>query len=135
MPGLQWVRLDTGFHADDKIMRLKVQRDGWRAIVSYVQSLGWAGGHGTDGFIPVHVLPLLDATDRVTQLLVEGRLWHPDRCDGDDGFRIHNFTAYQQLAAVTGMKERAARVRGIKGACVRYHGEACGCWRRRVDDL
>lgn len=136
MPGLQWVRLDSNLHAHDKILRLKAERDGWRAIVVYVQSLGWSGGHGTDGFIPRHVLTILDATDRVCQLLVQVRLWeHAETKDGDRGYRIRNYMEYQELAMVTAMKERDAKIRGLKGSCKRYHGPNCGCWEERAQQL
>lgn len=136
MTDMQWVRLDANFATHDKMLRLKAQRDGWRAIVVYLQSVAWSGGHGTDGFIPRHVLPVLDATDKTTEALVKVRLWEYGTDEhGEAGYLIPNFIRYQELEFVRAIKGKARKANGIKGACRRYHGPDCGCWKDRADAL
>lgn len=136
MADLNWVRLDCNFATHDKMLRLKGGKDGWRAIVVYLQSVAWSGGHGTDGFIPRHVLPVLDCTERLMQMLVDVRLWEYGTDDrGEAGLRIPNFIEYQELTYIREMKTKAKQVGGLKGACHRYHGPDCGCWKDRANDL
>ena len=49
--GYPWARLDANIAQHDKIVWLKHQRGGWKAISVYVFALGWSVGHGTDGHI------------------------------------------------------------------------------------
>ena len=47
--GLPWVRLDTTFHHNPKVLDLAA-RGKYRAAFAYVCSLAYAGQHGTDGY-------------------------------------------------------------------------------------
>jgi hypothetical protein len=122
---LPWVRLDSNFYTHDKVLWLTTQRDGYRAIAVYVFSMGYAGGHGTDGYIPRHVLPIIQGTERIAQLLVEARLWEY----AEQGWQIRNWGQRQELAIVAEAKRAGAAAAGRKSQCVQRHGPDCGCWR------
>ena len=72
--GLPWVRLDTSFANNPKIVRLVAEKR-QSAAFAYVCSLAYAGAHGTDGYIPEHCLYLVHATKRDADALVEAGLW------------------------------------------------------------
>ena len=59
--GLPWVRLDTNFAQNPKILYL-IEDKKYRAIVAYISGLGYAGAQGTDGFLPKACLPVIHAT-------------------------------------------------------------------------
>jgi len=126
MAGLPWVRLDSNIASHDKILALLAQRDGAKAFVLYVCALGYAGGHGTDGHIPKYALPVLHGNDRLARMLIDAKLWEYDQ--GGE-YRIRNWDARQELAAITEGKRQAQAVGGRKAMCQRWHGPQCGCWR------
>ena len=74
--GLPWVRLDTQFANNPKIVSL-VTRKKFRAAFTYVASLAYAGAHGTDGYIPEDCLFLVHATNVEAKDLVDVGLWVP----------------------------------------------------------
>jgi hypothetical protein len=125
---LPWVRLDANIGTHDKTLELLDHKDGTRAFTLYVCSIGWAGGHGTDGLIPKHALraiaPSLRTPEKLAQLLVDVRLW--EYVEG--GWQIRNYLERQQSSivseAVSAQKSAAAR----KANCIRWHGSDCGCW-------
>lgn len=122
---LPWVRLDSNFYTHDKVLWLAGQRDGYRAIAVYVFAMGYSGGHATDGFIPKHVLPIIQGTEKVAQMLIETRLWEY----ADGGYQIRNWEERQELAVITETKRAASRLGGRKRSCQRYHGPDCNCWK------
>jgi hypothetical protein len=123
---LPWVRLDANIASHDKITGLLAERDGHRAFTLYVCALGWAGGHGTDGHIPRHILPMIHGTERLARLLVDHRLW---RHHDGGGWTIHNYSTRQELAVITEGKRASQRAAARRTNCTRYHGPDCGCWR------
>lgn len=128
---LPWVRLDSNFYTHDKVLWLAGQRDGYRAVAVYVFSMGYAGGHATDGFIPKHVLPIIQGSERVAQALVDARLWEY----ADGGYQIRNWEERQELAVITESKRAASRLGGRKRSCQRYHGPDCLCWKDSNADI
>jgi hypothetical protein len=125
MSGYPWARLDANICHHDKIVYLKTQRGGWRAISAYIFSIGWSVGQGTDGFIPTHMAPALDADKTTIALLLSARLWE----EGVGGWQIHNFAERQELEIIRESKRAMQQARASKGNCVRWHGPNCGCWR------
>ena len=123
--GLPWARMDANISQHDKIVWLKHQRGGWRAISVYMFSVGWAVGHGTDGHIPEHMAPTLDADKQTIALLTGARLWEPN----GNGWHIRNFAERQEMEFATEAKKQAARLASAKANCVRWHGPDCGCWK------
>lgn len=74
--GLPWVRLDTSFPTNPKILEL-VDTKRHKAAFVYICGLTYAGLHGTDGFIPASVLPFIHATKTEAGHLVDAGLWLP----------------------------------------------------------
>lgn len=127
---LPWVRLDSNIPHHDKILQLLSDPSPkrWQACVSYVFSLAWSGGAGTDGVIPRAVLPQIQATSATARLLEKYRLWVQD----GSNYVIVNFEQRQELAVVAEAKRAAKHTSALKANCIRHHGPKCGCWR---DDL
>lgn len=94
--GLPWVRLDTTFHHNAKVVEL-VAANKWRAVCVYIASIAHAGQHGTDGYIPDSCLFLIHGTKREANDLVNAGLWHtsPGGWDinGWDEFQISDDAA------------------------------------------
>ena len=128
MSGLPWVRLDANIGTHDKLAPLQLTPDGRSAFVLYVCALGWAGGHGTDGHIPKHVLsfvaPGLPKKPKLAQLLVEAGLW--EYVEG--GWQIRNYLERQQSSMVTEAVSAQKSAAAQKANCRRWHGPDCGCW-------
>jgi FAD/FMN-containing dehydrogenase len=133
--GLEWVRLDSNIATHDKILMLlsdpAPEAVRFRAATSYMFALGYCGGHGTDGVIVSAALAAVHGTAKSAALLVKYRLWEPI----ENGWVIPNYAERQELTIVTAAKEAAKKAGGIKGACIRYHGKDCGCWRTQVGHL
>lgn len=126
---LPWVRLDSNIAAHDKILRLldeKPEALAYRAAFSYVCSLGYAGGHGTDGLIQFTAVAFVHGTKRTAALLVKHFLWEPTPL----GWQIRNFATRQQSAATTQAIKNAQRAGALKGNCTRWHGPTCNCWEK-----
>lgn len=88
--GLPWVRLDTQWPSNPKFLML-VEDKKWRSICLYMAALGYAGVHGTDGFIPSVALPMLHATKREASDLVDVALWVP----APGGWDINGWAEFQ----------------------------------------
>lgn len=91
MSTLAWVRLDTGFPRNHKVLALMDQKDGPRAAFVYVCSLAFCGEQGTDGFIPAPGLTWIHGRKKDAEALVEVGLW--TACPG--GWMIHDWREYQ----------------------------------------
>lgn len=122
---LPWVRLDTQFASNPKILAL-VSAKKHRAIVAWVSSLGYSGAHGTNGFLPAACLPFIHATKVDATDLVMARLWH---C-AEGGWVINDWDEYQYSNEDYDDRKRKLERASKKANCVRWHGEACGCWRK-----
>lgn len=124
---LPWVRLDSNIAAHDKILHLLSDPSPkrWQAAASYMFSLGWSGGTGTDGHIPTAALAFVHGTTTTAKLLVKYHLWE----EATAGYQIRNYAHRQELLIVTESKRAAQRAGAVKGNCIRHHGPDCGCWR------
>lgn len=91
---LPWVRLDTGFPQNPKVLSLAEDKK-WQSITVYVASLAYSGQHGTDGFIPKSALPFIHGTARNGTDLLNIGLWIA--CPG--GYEINDWLDYQQSSA------------------------------------
>lgn len=124
---LPWVRLDTNIAGHDKILALTSEKPeslAYRAAFSYVCSLGYSGGHSTDGVIPFSALPFIHGTKKTAELLVRHFLWTPSPL----GWSIRNFDTRQQSSATTQSIRNAQRAGALKANCKRWHGPNCQCW-------
>jgi hypothetical protein len=104
--GLPWVRLDTTFHHNPKVVEL-VAANKWRAVCVYIAGIAHAGAHGTDGYIPEACLFLIHATKREANELVTAGLWHLS----PGGWDINGWDEFQ----VSDEAARKRRERAQKG--------------------
>lgn len=126
MMGLPWVRLDATIASHDKVLDLLSHRNGRASAFTYVCSLAYAGGNGTDGLIPFAALPFIHATKRDAELLVDVGLWDPHPA----GWTIRNYANRQQLKFASDAIRAGQRKGALKANCVRWHGADCRCWER-----
>lgn len=87
---LPWVRLDSGFPHNPKVLGL-VEDKKWQSITAYVCGLSYAGAHGTDGFLPASALPFLHATKKNALDLCSAGLWVAIR----GGYEINGWAEFQ----------------------------------------
>lgn len=127
---LPWIRLDTQFPTNPKVLALAEDRK-WRALAVYTFALSYSGAHGTDGFVPRNALPFVHGTAKEAADLVSVGLWHPDR----KGWLINDWADYQQLQSEASDALQAKRAGARKGNCSRWHGPQCGCWRDPPSDV
>lgn len=112
--GLPWVRLDTQFPSNPKILELAAGKK-WRAAFVYVAGLAYCGQHGTDGFIPITALPFIHATRSEANTLVSVGLWRP----APGGWDINGWDEFQ----VSDEAAKKRRERAQKGARARWKKE------------
>ncbi len=124
--GLPWVRLDTAFPRNPKLLAL-LAAGGHRAALVYVCSLAYSGEQGSDGFIPKYALPHIHGRPRDAAQLCDVRLWHEQR--GGAGWNINDWAGFQQSTAETADRARRARQAGRKANCARWHEPGCTCWK------
>ena len=105
--GLEWVRLDTAWPRNPKVLEL-AHRKQWRALVTYIAGLAYSGEHGLDGFIPPHALAFLHGSAGDAATLVAVGLWRtmPD-CDG---WEVNDWHDYQPTADAMEKRREKARL-------------------------
>jgi len=108
--GLPWVRLDTQFPSNPKVLELVAKKQ-QPAAFAYLCSLAYAGQHGTDGYIPAYALPFIHATNQIAKQLVDVGLWHP----APGGWDINGWDEFQ----VSDEAARKRRERAQKGGIAR----------------
>ncbi len=101
---LPWVRLDTGFPHNPKVLVLAEDRK-WHAIAVYICGLAYSGAHGTDGFLPQSCLPYIHGTRKNASELVDVGLWMP--CAG--GWEINGWREYQSSSEETEQRRKRAK--------------------------
>lgn len=111
--GLPWVRLDTQFPSNPKVLELTSQGR-WRAAFVYIASLAYCGQHGTDGYIPEACLLFIHATKKDAEELVKVGLWHTDI----GGWSINGWSEFQISDEAAKKRSDDAR----KAAMKRWHG-------------
>jgi hypothetical protein len=123
--GLPWVRMDTNIASHDKILALISDPSAkkWQALSSYLLSIPWSAGQGTDGRIAVYALQAVHGTPATARLLVKYRLWS----EGTACWQIVNFDQRQPTSATSEKVLADKRFAGMKGNCRRHHGDTC--WR------
>lgn len=109
--GLPWVRLDTQFPSNPKVLELAAAKR-WRALVAYLSSLAYCGVHETDGYIPDTALPFVHATQAEVKVLVEAGFW--DLAPG--GWAVHDWHDKQ----FSSEDNQRRRERAIKAAQKRW---------------
>ena len=103
--GLEWVRLDTAWPRNPKVLQLVTRRP--RTLVVYLSGLCYSGEHGLDGWIPAAALPFLHGNAGDAAALVDVGLWHTAvDCDGWD---INDWHDYQPTADEMEKRKQKAR--------------------------
>lgn len=102
--GLSWVRLETAFPRNHKILAL-IEMKGWRAITVYVAGLAYSGEQGLDGFIPRASLVYLHGTARDAHQLEEVGLWRW----AEGGWDINDWHDYQPSSDRVAARREAAK--------------------------
>jgi len=113
--GLPWVRLDTQFASNPKMLELTM-RSRWRAAFVYVSALAYAGAHGTDGYLPETCLTFIHGTRKDADELVKAGLWRTDM----GGWSINGWSEFQ--ISDDAAKKRSDDAR--KAAMKRWHPDA-----------
>lgn len=115
--GLPWVRLDTQFPSNPKILYL-VEDKKFRAAFVWAASLAYAGAHGTDGFLPAAALAMMHGTKADAKALCEVGLW----LEVPGGWEINSWAEFQPSNEETQDRKKRAR----DAAMARWHPELYG---------
>lgn len=102
---LPWVRLDTAFPWNPKLLAMLTEKDGHRAGLIYICSLAYCGAHGTDGFIPREALPHIHARMIDADRLSRHQFWVPQT----GGWLINGWDEKQESNAETQQRRRRAQ--------------------------
>jgi hypothetical protein len=117
--GLPWVRLDTTWPHNPKVLALLSQgTKGRSALVTYVASLCYAGATGSDGFIPRYALSYMQAGRTDAEMLVEAGLWHEA---AEAGWDINDWADFQQSSDETAKRKARAKSRAQVAANARWN--------------
>ncbi len=111
---LPWVRLDTAFPMNPKILGL-VEDRAWQSVVAYVSGLSYSGGQGTDGFLPSSCLPFVHGTRKAADQLASAGLWVPT----PGGWNINGWREFQPSTE----EHETRRKKAQAAAEYRWHGK------------
>ena len=103
--GLPWVRLDTAFPMNPKILALVREKDGYRAAFVFVTGLSHCGAQGSDGFISREALPFIHGRDVDAERLVTHALWIPQ----PGGWLIPDWDQFQQSTEESQLRRKRAQ--------------------------
>lgn len=109
------------FKVDDKLHdHRKARKAGKAAMGIWVLAGSWSMDNDTDGFIPQDVLSRWGNRSDAERLVAAG-LWDPERFQGEDGYRFHDWSRFQPSAAVTAARKAAEAEVGLRGNHKRWH--------------
>ena len=111
---LPWVRLDTAFPYNQKLLAMLTRKDGHRAALAYICGLSISGGQGSDGFLSSESLPYCHARKADVELLVEFGFWIPR----PGGWVINGWEEFQQSTEETQVRRKRAQA----AAAMRWNG-------------
>lgn len=83
-------RLDTGWHADSKVLQV-----GLIGMGLHAWSISYCDDARTDGFVPMGAWPSLPGAGAAVKALLVAGLW--ERVEG--GFRVHDYLDYNRSRA------------------------------------
>lgn len=124
MSGLPWVRLDSAFPHNWKILDLIAERK-HKAVCVYVFGLSYCGAQGTGGYIPRRALMHLHGGKADAATLVQAGLWE----EAEEGWLVHDWDHYQPSVEVGESISERART----AICTRWmrQGKECSCGHHR----
>lgn len=111
---LPWVRLDTAFPFNQKLLAMLRRKDGHRAAFVYLCGLSISGGQGSDGFVSAESLPFAHGRNADAALLVEFGFWVPQ----PGGWLINGWDEFQQSTEETQLRRKRAQA----AAEIRWNG-------------
>ena len=123
---LPWVRLDTAFPYNQKLLAMLRRKDGHRAAFVYVCGLSVSGGQGSDGFVSEESLPFAHGRNADAALLVEFGFWVPQ----PGGWLINGWEEFQQSSEETRLRRKRAQA----AAEVRWNGHEARTGAERARD-
>lgn len=109
--GLPWVRLDTQFPSNPKVLELAANKQ-YRAAFTYLCSLAYSGQHGTDGYLPETCLPFIHGGRAEANQLVAVGLWFP----APSGWAINGWDEFQVSDDAAKKRRERAQKGGIAKA-------------------
>ena len=114
--GLPWVRLDSTFPHNAKVLQL-IDLGLWRAVSVYTFGLSYCGHQATGGVIPAYALRVIHARPVDAAALVKAGLW----VAYDNGWTVHDWDEYQLSSSTIDSYRKAA--------CTRWMGQGkpCSC--------
>lgn len=123
---LPWVRLDTQFPYNPKLLAMLQERGGDHAALVYLCGLAYSGAHGTDGFIPREALPYIHARPIDAERLVRHGFWWEE----PGGWSVNGWAEFQE----SGEEAQQRRKRAQAAAAKRWEGHepASGAERTRA---
>ena len=102
MAGVNWLRLECGFGSNAKVLGL-VADNKHRAITTYVFAMCWSGLQGSNGFVPFHVLPIINARPRDMADLVDAGMVVEEA----GGWRMRDWGEYNESGADVSARSEA----------------------------
>lgn len=102
---LPWVRLDTTFPSNPKILAMLSEKDGYRAGFVWACALAYSGAQGTDGFVPREAMPFIHCRKSDADRLVRHGLWW----EQDGGWMIHGWEEFQESNSETQQRRKKAQ--------------------------
>ena len=116
--GVGWVRWDASIYRNPKVLGLLGLPAGHKTFVAYAFSFAYAGENGCTGIIPKLALPVLQATTKDAQRLVQADLWEPVK----DGWYIHDWHVYQPTPEYVAKLSKAGKD-GAKARWEKYRAK------------
>lgn len=99
------------FKVDDNLStHLKVVIAGNEAMGLWVRAGSWAAQHMTDGYVPIEVVQLFGADERLADKLVSAGLWH----EKDGGYEFNDWLEFQPSREKVISEREAGRERVAK---------------------
>lgn len=102
---LPWVRLDTSFPINQKLLAMLKRKDGHRAAFVYLCGLAISGGQGTDGFISSESLMYVHGRNADAELLAEFGFWVPQ----PGGWLINGWEEFQPSSEENQLRRKRAQ--------------------------
>ena len=102
---LPWVRLDTAFPMNQKLLHMLKCKDGHRAAFVYLCALAVSGQQGSDGFISEESLIYCHGRKADAELLIEFGFWMPR----PGGWMIHGWEEFQQSTEESQLRRKRAQ--------------------------
>jgi hypothetical protein len=89
-----WFKVDDGLHSHPK-----PRKAGLAAMGLWTVAGSWSAHHAQEGFVPEWFVNSWPHGRRRADELVRADLWSRDECDGEAGWRFHDWDHFQMSKA------------------------------------